>query len=311
MTTISAPVGERGRLPSFQAMNRPEDVRTIQRLLNGHAAAISLGRPLAETGTCDRNLIGAIQHFQADVVGLRQPDGRVDPNGQTLRALDRTPGHGRRQGTERPPVASHPLRRGLILRPRHNQEGRHDVTGAFQPGAEAFQRIHHLPPPVVFDNQAADAERRSQVINGIRNADGPLEVIAYFGHGVTNGLSSARLYHRHIPELSEAIRGNTTRNAVIVLYACSAGAFGAWAEALANSINERRSSSEGFRVVYGHTNAAHSFYNPNVTYFPQGEYVVPPGTREFRAWRRHLRIGDLWARFPFMRDSEIDAEIEV
>ena len=78
--TISASVGRNG-------VNRYEDVLTIQQMLNvipayqgGPAAA------LVEDGKNGPNTMGAIEKFQR-FIGI-QPDGRVDPNGGTLAALN-------------------------------------------------------------------------------------------------------------------------------------------------------------------------------------------------------------------------------
>lgn len=78
--TISASVGRNG-------VNRYEDVLTIQQMLNMILAY--QGGPveqLDEDGKSGRNTIAAIEKFQR-FIGI-QPDGRVDPNGGTLAALN-------------------------------------------------------------------------------------------------------------------------------------------------------------------------------------------------------------------------------
>lgn len=79
MSVISASVGKHG-------VNRADDVRTIQMLLNKHRRAVD--GPVAITGTANQETISAIEEFQKRVVKLINPDGRVDPQGRTLRALD-------------------------------------------------------------------------------------------------------------------------------------------------------------------------------------------------------------------------------
>ena len=80
MTTITASVGERG-------INRNPDVRLVQALLNRHLTIIG-GAALKVDGGCGPKTIDAIKRFQKIVGRRATPDGRVDPGGATLRALD-------------------------------------------------------------------------------------------------------------------------------------------------------------------------------------------------------------------------------
>lgn len=79
MVPIQASVGSGGR-------NRPVDVVWVQHLLNLNGAA-SVAGPLEVTGEIGDADAAIIRHFQAQRVGLSQPDGRVDPDGKTLRVL--------------------------------------------------------------------------------------------------------------------------------------------------------------------------------------------------------------------------------
>jgi hypothetical protein len=79
MSTLTASVGRNG-------INHPDDVRTIQALLNKNRP---LGQSLiAVNGLMTAATIAAIEEFQKRVVKLDTPDGRVDPGGNTLKALD-------------------------------------------------------------------------------------------------------------------------------------------------------------------------------------------------------------------------------
>ena len=80
MASIGASVGSGGR-------NRPEDVRTVQRLLNLNLARLAPRSPLEVNGQCTPATIVAITEFQRKVMGLAHPDGRVDPSGGTLAKL--------------------------------------------------------------------------------------------------------------------------------------------------------------------------------------------------------------------------------
>lgn len=64
---------------------RDRDVLLVQQLLNKHRMPTAAA--LAEDGTIGPKTIAAIEEFQRRVVKMSNPDGRVDPNGATLRAL--------------------------------------------------------------------------------------------------------------------------------------------------------------------------------------------------------------------------------
>ena len=72
--------------------NLPIDVIKIQNLLNNGAPYAGLDTPLAVTGLVDAALTDAVKRFQAAHPNLKMsnPDGRVDPNGKTLAALNST-----------------------------------------------------------------------------------------------------------------------------------------------------------------------------------------------------------------------------
>ena len=75
---LSASVGRGG-------VNRPEDVKLVQRLINAH-----LPIPLAlleEDGAVGPRTIFAIETYQSRTLGMNPPDGRVDPGGATFRSL--------------------------------------------------------------------------------------------------------------------------------------------------------------------------------------------------------------------------------
>jgi hypothetical protein len=79
MTSISASVGRGG-------VNKTEDVTKVQQLLAPHVLA--LGRPpLDVDGDYGENTRIAIRLYQQRVVGLSNPDGRVDPGGRTWQSL--------------------------------------------------------------------------------------------------------------------------------------------------------------------------------------------------------------------------------
>jgi hypothetical protein len=78
-------------------MNRSADVVAVQTLLNEHAQRGAKPNRIQVTGSVDPKTIAAIEAFQAEVLKVPEPDGRVDPNGPTLRRLNNTTrGGGRR-----------------------------------------------------------------------------------------------------------------------------------------------------------------------------------------------------------------------
>jgi len=81
MKEIVSSVGQGG-------VNHADDVRIVQELLNRHRR--SGQARLDVDGRCGPLTIAAIRDFQQAVVGLRTPDGRVDPGGKTIKALNRT-----------------------------------------------------------------------------------------------------------------------------------------------------------------------------------------------------------------------------
>jgi hypothetical protein len=56
----------------------------------------------------------------------------------------------------------------------------------------------------------------------------------------------------------------------------------------------------------------HSFTNPYVTYFPflNSAFLVDPHGPLWRKWYRLIKSGsNIWARFPFMSQAELEEEV--
>lgn len=68
-------------------INRAEDVKSVQILLNLNIYQLSPLSPLIENRVCGVATIAAIELFQRSVRNVARPDGKVDPNGGTLAAL--------------------------------------------------------------------------------------------------------------------------------------------------------------------------------------------------------------------------------
>lgn len=83
MIIISKSVGEKG-------INSPFDVEKIQKLLNENLYLIPKIKKLVADKKVGKLTIGAIRAYQKDVLKMINPDGRVDPNGRTLKSLQKT-----------------------------------------------------------------------------------------------------------------------------------------------------------------------------------------------------------------------------
>lgn len=69
--------------------NNTVDVFIVQQLLNKFLVSGRLAlAPLTVDGDCGKKTIAAIKTFQAVFLGFREPDGRIDPKGQTLTSLN-------------------------------------------------------------------------------------------------------------------------------------------------------------------------------------------------------------------------------
>jgi hypothetical protein len=77
---LNGSVGRRG-------VNRADDIRLVQRLINSHLPVRLI--PLSEDGICGPRTIFAIEAYQKSILGMKPPDGRVDPEGPTFRSLTR------------------------------------------------------------------------------------------------------------------------------------------------------------------------------------------------------------------------------
>ncbi len=121
MARITGSVGERG-------VNIKADVELVQTLVNRHIRSIAPLRALQVDGRIGPKTIEAIKAFQRNVVRLSRPDGRVDPGGRTLGALDRP------AGTAPPPPATTPQQ---FQYPRGPQEPLADIARPYIGAMEA------------------------------------------------------------------------------------------------------------------------------------------------------------------------------
>lgn len=191
----------------------------------------------------------------------------------------------------------------LVLQPQSNSSGRHDVTGAFAPGAREFCRLYGVDAPRIFDNTLEDAEREAQVLGLIRAAPRPLDIFAYFGHGIDDGLSSAGFTGpADASQLAAALNEVAGPTLTTLLYACSAA--NSFAGRLAQLVT-------GQPRVFGHTTVAHTFRNPHLKEFPPGDWVIAPTDPQWTRWRQRLHDTHLWATFPFLTEEQLREVLDV
>jgi len=95
MASIQASVGREG-------VNRPGDVEAVQSLLNKFAKKLDV-KALKVDGVAGPRTRTTIETFQRRIVGLKYPDGRVDPNGKTLKSLNNPPPTGKQDPAPKKP----------------------------------------------------------------------------------------------------------------------------------------------------------------------------------------------------------------
>lgn len=192
-----------------------------------------------------------------------------------------------------------------------------DATGSFIPGAKAFKKTHDLDSDIFwFDHHWSAADKRQRIIHEIQTIPEPLDAIAYFGHGVKNGLSSVDFYIANVPELAATILSKAADGIQVILYACDTGVLSndGFAATLARALATKNAT------VYGHLPPpGHAFANPMFAEFTgtePGRLVIDrmgpawkPWVDAFEAGRQKPEVNTLWARFPMMSQVQIEDEL--
>jgi hypothetical protein len=218
-----------------------------------------------------------------------------------------------------------PPKNSFCFAPKFNHPNQGDATGAFHPYMEAFEKLYSKNGTVAtlkFDNHATAKSEFNALMTDIQHAvmvaRSQLDALVYFGHGWPTGMVSADIYNNAIPTFADLIRKNCAHSVKVILYACLCGAKnapgGSFAARLANELTDVQAE------VYAHDNAGHTTTNPNVYRFfgiRPAVLVAPPA--KFHAFDKLLKTESIdkkprgnnafWARYPFMTDAEIDAEV--
>jgi hypothetical protein len=207
----------------------------------------------------------------------------------------------------------------LALAPLYNSPGKNDATGAFQPEARAFVRLHggaYSP----IDNHASKAAMRADVMRQIVT-ERP-GILALCCHGWRTGIQFG-FGLANVAELAEAIAENDGTDAPrVVLYACSTadgsgpGGDGGFADRLRDALCAAGCVE---CQVDAHDRPGHTTKNPFVRRFvgagsavggTGGQWIVAPKSTLWRRWVAALR-GDLRLRFPLMTVAEIHEEVKL
>jgi len=202
--------------------------------------------------------------------------------------------------------------KGLILAPESNSAGSRspcDAVCEFQPGAEAFRQAHGIEDrPVLFANGQrytpgghTRVAEYGHVLRIMEDSPGPWDFFAYFGHGLSDSLLSARIGTAHLPRFTGILGRKGVLGMRVIFYACGTGAAGGFAERVSRALPHA--------VVLGHTTEGPSYSNPNWVRYPGGAPIVGRGDPLRAKWETALRSTDLWARFPWMSDAEIRAAL--
>ena len=202
--------------------------------------------------------------------------------------------------------------------PDEHNPGGHDATGAFQPGASMYRKYYtDLGNDVVmckFDNHQPGPKRRKQILNALAvgAGDGWFDAIIYFGHGWKGGLSSAGFNNSELNEFSDACYQYGNFSVTVMLYACSCAVDNGACYRISQSLQSWYDQAS-YRVL-GHYSVGHSFLNPQVHEYPnsgsvKGLQTAPEGKQAAFAKAIRAKHSDLWLRFPFMSQDELDAEL--
>lgn len=205
------------------------------------------------------------------------------------------------------------IHKGFVFAPLYRSASRPGDAHTFQNRARQFCSLYGLQAPLLFDNDGdndrqhlADdsrlATRRNEILDALNACSGPLDLVAYFGHGAPHGLLSAGISGPVATRVfAEAIARKASPRMVVVLNACSCGRPGGFAEELCRELIAR-----GVRAtVFGHDVPGHATNNPTKRRYPGGSYLIEPGSSSYNGWRQALWNSDLWARYPFMEPDAL------
>ena len=192
---------------------------------------------------------------------------------------------------------------------------RRDASGMFQHVAHKFRELYQLPERLVrsFANVHDDQEEggseedtREDFFDELGQiASAQHDFFAYSGHGGTISLPSACIRIRDLARLATAIRRLLKPTGTVLLYACSTGATGGFAEQLSGQLH-------GI-TVWGHIGAGTASRNPRKVKYLNGakqRFLEDFTAEERSAWDTHIHDDpNFYAQFAFMTIDEIKRAI--
>jgi hypothetical protein len=190
---------------------------------------------------------------------------------------------------------------------RDNKKDEKDCDIVFKPAA-ARLRDAYTGGYSEFSNGLPYPQNRNDLLKKISMMAGGLDLFAYFGHGFNTQLGGHILTPDDINKMADALKPKLKPGASVVFYSCLAGSPGG----LTTSVNDRIGQGVW---VYGHTTAAHSFKNPDVSEVHNGDgpkfrlFANLLGSSLRAAWIESLALTDLWLRFPLMQHADIIREV--
>jgi hypothetical protein len=203
----------------------------------------------------------------------------------------------------------------LVFTGNANRSGKRDFTGAFDPEARTFAKLHG-GSVIRVPLEGSEIARRKCVLGhiGIHQPSW----VAFVCHGLTTGIELG--FRRiHVGELAEALAA--ARCPRVTLYACSTsggpglGGDGGFADMLRDAMCR---AGLTYCLVDGHVGPGHATQRPHVRRFEGngslvggtgGSWIVAPGSGLWKPWVRALRDTDLRFRFPRMTVGAIHAEL--
>ena len=204
----------------------------------------------------------------------------------------------------------------LSLAPQYNTGTKKDATGAFQPEACAFAKMHGAPDPILINNRQIKAIMRQRVLMLVKKYQP--DVLALFCHGWKTGIQFG-FGMAQVQDLVAAFPKGTIAPRVII-YGCltadggGVGGDGGFADALRDAFC---TSGRTYAQVDAHVTAGHTTRNPYVRRFEGngiatggvgGYYLVAPKSALWKRWVQALK-GEMRFLFPFLTTTDIHADL--
>jgi len=201
----------------------------------------------------------------------------------------------------------------LVVCTTKNKFGKKDGA-EFLREATLFSKLHN-GQGLYYKSEAPWTRRRlcEQFFRSAGELGGPVDAVAFFGHGGSRDLYCSGHSLRHIPKLADALRSclRHDRECYVLLFACLTGKGFGFADKLDEALEAR-----GLNVkTISHTTAGHVDKNPNTEDSGEGAQcrgvdLIPRGSQLWPAWVRKLRDDPVFrVSFWTMSQAQLESEI--